>query len=582
MGIHKILANPSTITDKLSIFDQFHNIVIAVDYQGRLTIFNSTCERVFNVKAKEVLGRLVSDVIPYTGLLKVLKTGKPHIGRKFVAGNTLYIANRTPIFLDGAIVGALGVAQEISELQNVAEELESARKMNDILEHVLDNGNEAYLAINQDGIVVMLNSAMTKLLNVNWSEAVGKDVTQILPDNYLQLAPVAGKGQDLELIRINGKQALVSHYPMFRGGKIAGAVCKVIMVEPRKLLTMAGIETTSGGNDTDGKLRNGQGNSIGSRYNLDQIIGQGTAMKRLKEIITRVARGPSTVMIHGESGTGKELLAHALHSESPRRNKPFIKVNCAAIPENLLESELFGYQEGAFTGARRGGQVGKFELAHEGTIFLDEIGDMPLEMQAKLLRVLQEKEIERLGDNKTRHVNVRVVVATNRNIQELINDGLFREDLYYRINVVSLAALPLRERMEDIGELTDHFIQKFNHIFEYKVKGITREARELLARYHWPGNIRELENVIERAFNLLDGSIIEVNQLPFHLQQQDKKQCRPSVLNNDLPTLMEHVEKNALLEALNNSGGNKLQAAKTLGISRAWLYKKMKYYDIEL
>ena len=577
-----MLANPSTITGNLSIFDQFHNIVIAVDYQGRLTIFNSTCERVFNIKAKEVLGHLVSEVIPYTGLLKVLKTGKPHIGRKFVAGNTLYIANRTPIIEDGAIVGALGVAQEVSELQNAAEELESARKLNDILEHVLDNDNEAYLAIDQDGIVVMLNSSMTKLLNIDWSEAVGKHVNQILPNNYLQLAPVASKGQNFDLISINGKQALVSQFPMFRGGKIAGAVCKVLLIEPRQLLTIAGIEISPADNDPDVKLSKDQGKTAGSRYNLDQIIGRGAAIKRLKETIVQVARGPSTVLISGESGTGKELLAHALHAESPRRNKPFIKVNCAAIPENLLESELFGYQEGAFTGARRGGQVGKFELADEGTIFLDEIGDMPLAMQAKLLRVLQEKEIERLGDNKTRHVNVRVVAATNRNIPELIGDGLFREDLYYRINVVSLAALPLRERMEDIGELTDHFIHKFNHIFKSKVKGITREARELLVRYHWPGNIRELENAIERAFNLLEGNVIDVPQLPHYLKQQQEQPCRPSVSNNDLPTLLEHVEKNALLEALNNSGGNKMQASKTLGISRAWLYKKMKYYDIDL
>lgn len=581
VGMHKtLLANPSTITGKSSIFDNFHNIVIAVDHQGRLTIFNSTCERVFNIKANKVLGHLVSEVIPYTGLLKVLKTGKPHIGRKFVVGSTLYIANRTPIIQDGAIVGALGVAQEISELQHVAEELEAARKMNDIFEHVLDNGDEAYLAIDQDGIVVMLNSPMAEILNIDWSDAVGKHVTRILPDAHLQLAPVAGKGKDLELIRINGKQALVSHFPMFRGGKIAGAVCKVLLIEPRQLLKLAGIETFPEDNGTAGKLLNAEGQLEGSRYTLDQIIGRGAAMKRLKETITRVARGPSTVMIYGESGTGKELLAHALHSESPRCDKPFIKINCAAIPENLLESELFGYQEGAFTGARRGGQVGKFEMANGGTIFLDEIGDMPLSMQAKLLRVLQEKEIERLGDNKTRQVNVRVVTATNRNIQELIKEGLFREDLYYRINVVTLTALPLRERMEDIEELTDHFIKKFNGIFNNKVTGITREARELLVQYHWPGNIRELENVIERAFNLLAGNVIDAPQLPHYLQRQYEQSSRPSVLNNNLPTLMEHVEKNALLEALNNSGGNKMQAAKTLGISRAWLYKKMKYYDI--
>lgn len=582
MGIHKLLTSPDVLSGKTSFFDYFHNIVIAVDYQGRLIIFNSTCERVFGIKAEDVLGRLVSEVIPYTGLLKVLKTGKSHIGRKFVVGNTLYIANRTPIIQDGAIVGVLGVAQEVSELQHVAEELESARKLNDIMEHVLDNGKEAYLAIDREGTVVMLNTPMTEILGVQWSDAVGKHVTQVIPDSKLQLIPVSGKEQDMEVILIDGKQVLVSHYPMFRGGKIAGAVCKVLLEEPQRLMSLAGVKTsTKIEQGPEIKNRSGQSKGEGARYKIDSLIGQSTSMIRLKETIARVARGPSTVLINGESGTGKELMAHAMHLESARRNKPFVKVNCAAVPETLLESELFGYQEGAFTGARRGGQVGKFELADEGTIFLDEIGDMPFSMQAKLLRVLQEKEIERLGESRTRHVDVRVVTATNRNLRDLIKEGKFREDLYYRINVVSLTAPPLRERMEDLGELTQYFVKRFNHSFNLKVVGISREVLHLFNNYHWPGNVRELENIVERAFNLVDGDYINTQHMPHYLQQHEQS-SRPSVLNKNLPTLLEQVEKDALQEALDASGGNKMQAAKILGISRAWLYKKMKYYDIDL
>lgn len=580
MGLHK-LNSPSVLSGKASFFDYFHNIVIAVDYQGRLIIFNSACERVFGIQASEVLGRLVSEVIPYTGLLKVLKTGKSHIGRKFVVGNALYIANRTPITQDGAIVGALGVAQEVNELRNVAEELETFRKLNDIMEHVLDNGKEAYLAIDREGAVIMLNTPMAQLLGVQWSDAVGRHVTQIIPDSKLQLIPVSGKGQDMQVILINGKQVLVSHYPMFRGGKIAGAVCKVLLEDPQQLLALAVIKPNQRAEQgADNKTRSGS-KGDGARYRIDHIIGQSSSMLYLKGTIARVARGPSTVLINGESGTGKELMAHAIHLESARRNRPFIKVNCAAVPESLLESELFGYQEGAFTGARRGGQTGKFELADDGTIFLDEIGDMPLSMQAKLLRVLQEKEIERLGENKTRNIDVRVIAATNRNLRELIQAGQFREDLYYRINVVSLTAPPLRERMEDLGELTGYFIKKFNRSFNHKVAGISREVMRLFNNYHWPGNVRELENIIERAFNLVEGDYINTQHLPHYLQHYEQS-SRPSVLKKNLPTLLEQVEKDALLEALDASGGNKMQAAKTLGISRAWLYKKMKYYDIDL
>ncbi|MCL6611365.1 MAG: sigma 54-interacting transcriptional regulator, partial [Peptococcaceae bacterium] len=310
------------------------------------------------------------------------------------------------------------------------------------------------------------------------------------------------------------------------------------------------------------------------------LIGSSPVMVKLKETVRRVAQGPSTVLIRGESGTGKELLAHAIHSGSPRRFGPFVKVNCAAVPENLLESELFGYREGAFTGARKGGKMGKFEQANGGTIFLDEIGDMPMSMQSKLLRVLQEKEIERLGENVPRPADVRVVAATNRPLEELISEGRFRQDLYYRLNVVSLVIPPLRERMEDIEELAMHFISKFNVEFGLDVRDMEKEVWNLFHSYHWPGNVRELENIIERAFNMVDGRHISLSHLPQYLQKISKGPRRTPV-DRGLPALLDQVEKEAILETLASTGGNKMQAAKLLGISRAWLYKKMRQYNIK-
>lgn len=298
-------------------------------------------------------------------------------------------------------------------------------------------------------------------------------------------------------------------------------------------------------------------------------------------MIKRVAKSTSAVLITGESGTGKELVAHALHHESQRSTAPFVKVNCAALPENLLESELFGYREGAFTGSRKGGQVGKFELAHGGTIFLDEIGDMPLTMQVKLLRVLQEKEIEPLGASESKKVDVRVVSATNHNLRSLIEQGKFREDLFYRLNVVPLSIPPLRERIDDIKLLVEYFCTKFNFNFGLSIKEVDPDAWEILLNHQWPGNIRELENVLEQVFNVIESDVIQVNHLPIYMQIQGDKQCLKTGHKN-LKELLENTEREAITQALKECEGNKAQTASLLGISRPWLYQRMEKYKIKI
>ncbi|MGQ9558863.1 MAG: sigma 54-interacting transcriptional regulator [Desulfurispora sp.] len=566
------------LSEELSILQSVHNVVLAIDYQGRVIVYNAASERVFGIPADQVLGRYISDVIPGTGLLKVLKTGKSHIGRKFVVGNSLYVVNRTPIIRNGAIVGAIGVAQEITELQHLAEELEVVKELKGTLETIFDSSQEGYIAVNNDGQIIMINRAFAELLEVEPGEVIGKHITEVVAESELHHVPRTGRPQYGEIVRIKGRETVVMRYPIRKNGMVIGAVSKVLFRDVNQLVALA--EKINNLHRELSYYKSELQQVQGPRYSLDNIIGSSPAMIRLKETIRRVAQGPSTVLIRGESGTGKELVAHALHAASQRRFGRFVKVNCAAVPENLLESELFGYQEGAFTGARKGGQVGKFELASGGTIFLDEIGDMPLAMQAKLLRVLQEKEIERLGDSRPRPVDVRVVAATNRPLEELILEGKFREDLYYRLNVVSLQLPPLREHPEDIGELVMHFINKFNLEFGLHVRDLEKEVWELFHQYNWPGNVRELENVIERAFNMVEGSTLQVAHLPHYLQKQARGKKR-LVSDKPLPALLDQVEKEALLEALQSTGGNKLQAARLLGISRAWLYKKMKQYQID-
>ncbi|WP_027363265.1 sigma-54-dependent Fis family transcriptional regulator [Desulfotruncus alcoholivorax] len=561
--------------DQNSIFDCIANLVIAIDHHGCITIFNHTCERLFGIAAEQALGKPVSKVIPYTGLVKVLKTGKSHIGRKFVLGNSLFIVNRTPIIKDKRIVGAIGVAQEITELHQLASELDKVKKEKNILEAIFDNTQEGYISISSDGYVNFTNRAMADLLKKNPAEMINRHITEILPETKVHFLQIDGQSQHNEIIKFDHNNVLVSCYPVLNNGKIEGTVGRVIYHDLQSLASIA--------------IKDKQAKPVKhdeqARYSLDDIIGASQVINKQKEIVRKVARGPSTVLITGESGTGKELFAHAVHTLSPRAGGPFIKVNCAAIPENLLESELFGYREGAFTGSRKGGQAGKFELAHRGTIFLDEIGDMPLSMQAKVLRVLQDKEIERLGDAKTQKVDVRIIAATNRKLEDLIAEGKFRRDLYYRLNVVNIQIPPLRERLEDIPGLVNHFINKFNRDFSLKINRVSQKVLDLFERYSWPGNVRELENIIERAFNLVENDEIELSHMPSYLvDQADHTVKKPKVssANKTLPTLLETVERDALIEALESTGGNKLQSAKLLGISRAWLYKKIKQYQIEM
>lgn len=314
------------------------------------------------------------------------------------------------------------------------------------------------------------------------------------------------------------------------------------------------------------------------RYSSDSIVTVNKEMTALKETLAAVARSRSTILLSGESGTGKEVFANAIHAASPRKSKPFIKLNCAAIPDALLEAQLFGYEAGAFTGALKGGKIGDFEAANGGTILLDEINSLSMNMQTKLLRAIQEREIKRVGSSKTVPVDVRFIFATNQNLFEMVKNGTFREDFYYRINVINLEIPPLRRRPEDIPVLVQHFIRKFNREMDMAVTGITPRALSLLQRYDWPGNIRELENQIERAFNYLRGSELDIQHFSLPIQQN-----RPE--NAPLLSLREarsQAEIRIIRQALDLTHGSKPEAAKLLGIDRSQLYEKIKRYQIPL
>ena len=317
---------------------------------------------------------------------------------------------------------------------------------------------------------------------------------------------------------------------------------------------------------------------LNDRFDFSSIIGRSPAMNKLFETMALVAPSEATVLIVGESGTGKELIANAIHQNSPRKDRPFIKVNCAALPETLLESELFGHEKGSFTGAIARKQ-GRFQLAHKSSIFLDEIAEMAPTTQAKILRVLQEREFEPLGGIHTIKVDTRIIAATNKQLDEEIKAGRFREDLYYRLNVVSLEVPPLRERGDDVALLTDFFLKKYTEKNNKLIKGFTPRAMDLLMRHEWPGNVRELENIVERAVIMARGEMITPMEFPENLKKLDLELKEPRI-NIAAGRSLKEVEKEMILRTLDETGGNRTHAADILGISRRTLQLKLKEYGI--
>ena len=317
---------------------------------------------------------------------------------------------------------------------------------------------------------------------------------------------------------------------------------------------------------------------LGKRYEFDNIVGRSLAMQEIFATIERVAPTRATVLLAGESGVGKDLIARAIHFHSPRRDRPFVKINCTALPENLMESELFGYEKGAFTGANTT-KPGKFEQADTGTVFLDEIGDVPPSIQVKLLRILQEREFERLGSNKTRHIDVRVIAATNQDLRAALEQGTFREDLYYRLNVVPISIIPLRERMQDIPFLAEHFLSKYSAETGNKVQTITPGAMSKLMTYHWPGNVRELENVIERSLVMCTGDRLDAADIKMDNMPRPRSAAGEFALPAGMT--LDQYEQEIIREALKRADGNKSQAARSLGLTRNALRYRLTQMGLE-
>lgn len=475
--------------------------------------------------------------------------------------------------------------QEAQEIQSVEENIVAVAEDTILKEHLIplldkifDPLPVPFIIIDKETKVRMINRVFANFLGYSKDEVIGRPVLEV--DKYSRF-PYVLKTKKAEIAWKhtfeNGHTAIVHRLVVLdEESEVKYGVGMVLfedleqfkdIIEKNKLL------------ETELHLYKSQLKEMhGAKYSWDTIIGKSEKMSQAKFIGKRASSSNSNVLILGESGTGKELFAHAIHNDSVRNFSPFVKINCAAIPSDLLESELFGYEDGAFTGAKKGGKIGKFELANGGSIFLDEIGDMPLKMQAKLLRVLQEKEFERVGGNNIVKVDVRVIAATNKNLLELIKEDKFREDLYYRLNVMTIEIPSLRERYGDIDELVVMLLKKLSKQLGKYVSSISEKAMEYIMGHNWPGNVRELENVLERAINLTDTDTILPVHLPVYLTQSTKRVLNGPV--RPLKDMIEDTEKEAIVRCLEYTNGNKLKTAKLLDISRSSLYDKMERYGI--
>jgi transcriptional regulator with PAS, ATPase and Fis domain len=462
-------------------------------------------------------------------------------------------------------------------LKNLVARKDEADKERKMLEVALDNAYEGLIITDPDGLVLRVNHVYATFLGKSQAELIGRNVTDVVENTRMHIVGKSGKAEIAQIQKINGHEMICHRIPILDQGKVVAVIGKVMFQDVNDLFAMI---------DRFRKLKkelefykNELNKSMGAKYSFDNIFGCSPELEQVKVLGKRVARSDTTVLLQGESGTGKELFAHAIHIGSNRASGPFIKVNCAAIPETLMESELFGYKEGAFTGAQKKGKKGKFALADHGTIFLDEISELPTQMQVKLLRVLQEKEIEPVGGEQTEPVDVRIVAASNRDLAVMVENGGFRHDLYYRLNVVRLHIPPLRERQSDIPILTEMILKQLEKETGIPVEGLDDDAAKIFMNYSWPGNVRELRNILEQTIYVKSGNVISRQDLPRTMIKGADGSDTPAQTRT-LKYQLGQVEEELIRRAIQEEKGDKLAAAARLGISKSSLYAKIDQYEI--
>ncbi|MTI84717.1 MAG: PAS domain-containing protein [Firmicutes bacterium] len=564
--------------------------VITVNSKGIVCTVNKPAAALLSLEGEKFVGLKIDDIIPEARMGNILNAGERQQSIQWLIGDETIIITSKPLVQEEAPAGAVITLQKLSELkdllldfqtmQALKTEIENLNTLNNQLMTAFDYCFDEVYVTDGQGYTVFVSKACEKFYGVNARDMLGKHVNQLEKDGIFSHSvsrEVLQKKHQVSLIQgtNKGRKLLVTANPVFsESGDIELIVTisrditetsnlkdKLVETEELSKMYLSEIE----------RLKTGQSQS-------QELVVVSEPMKQIMDTVKRIAKVDSTIFIEGESGVGKGVVASRIHQQSKRAEKAFISVNCGAIPENLIESELFGYESGAFTGAQKGGKKGLFEAANGGSIFLDEIGELPLSLQVKLLHVIQEKKLRRIGGNKDIIVDVRIIAATNRNIQQLVQQGKFREDLFYRLNVIPLSIPPLRHRRGDIIPLIEQFLKKFNDIYRLK-KQVSEPALEALSAYNWPGNVRELENLIERLVVTSDTNRIDTCHLPDHLTNSANKNQKGVMVLNICPLKRATEEmESQLIQKAHERYKNTYRIAEALQINQSTVVRKMHKY----
>ncbi|MBI4964066.1 MAG: sigma 54-interacting transcriptional regulator [Desulfomonile tiedjei] len=564
-----------------SILDASHNGIVIINRDGVILVYNQAARRMLGDEGSSPVGRHFSEIRPDTwpDLKEILKTGRPQIGKRIVFPSATIIANRNPILVDGKVAGVISVFQDISEYEAIISELQGYQKLHRELEAIFESSYDGLYITDGRANTIRVNSAYERIAGMKREDLIGRNMQDLVNEGVFDHSvtlEVLKKGAQVSLmqnIKVN-KQVLVTGTPIFdEDGKIA--------------LVVTNVRDMTDLNDLRAELEKSK--RLSSRYYqslleqerfehvLDSMVVKSSAMTQVVQKAVKVAGVHSSVLLLGESGVGKSMLARIIHLMSPRKERPFVKVNCGTIPDSLMESELFGYTKGAFTGAAPTGKAGLIETGETGTVFLDEVGDLTPAMQVKLLQVIEEKTFTRVGSTRPTSVDVRIIAATNHDLKDLVRKGLFREDLYYRLNVVPIHIPPLRQRREDILPLALRILEHLNGSMQVN-KRLDPEVLDGLMRYTYPGNVRELINIVERIVVISDGDVISLADLPGELKESSTV-IQDLMEVGSLKDAVEALEERMIAGALKRCGGVML-AARALGVHPTTLWRKMVRYGM--
>ncbi len=567
--------------DMEASIDAVYNPVISIDNEYQIGIFNKAAAKLMSISAEEVRGSNAGDILAGTGVLESFVSGShaPLPSNKLVIAGRSFLPYRTNIIRNSRTIGAILVLREISEFEELVKESEYTKKLNRELDAVIESSFDGLYVTDGQANTLMLNNGFERITGIMGFECIGRNMADLVKEGVFSrsgtlLALEKRERVTITIVPRSGKEVLITSNPIFDE-------------EDNIIMVVTNVRDITELNELQRRLQQVEGLREFYKTELQHLkikssqkmIVKSSKMKEILDMVFRVAGVDSTVLIQGESGVGKELIAEIIHKSSGRKEGPFIKVNCGAIPENLLESELFGYEEGAFTGARKSGKIGLFELANNGMLFLDEIGELPLGLQVKLLRVLQNKEIIRVGGGKSLKVDTRILAGTNQDLMEMVNQQKFRLDLYYRLNVIPITVPPLRERLEDTPVLANFFLEIFNNKYQMN-KRFHKDVIDCFLEYDWPGNVRELENLTERLVVTTDDNVIKTSDLPVAMNMMVLLRNDPEKGLWSLKQTVENAEKQLLEKAFKRYKST-YQIAQVLKVNQSTVVRKAAKYGIK-